>query len=226
MYSPLLDLSTTVQITGTLLADLIDAYEQLMFKVLEAKYKDVADEPTIRNYHSKLTEWLRSTDFYKAPASTVYHDAFVGGLLVHTLNVYNNIVALQVVPQFKDVDIASAALVALTHDWCKIGLYEIYQKNVKNETTGQWEKVDAFRHNQTGVPLGHGVSSMFLASKFFRLTTEEALAIRWHQGRFNVCREEINEFQRANEIYPLVHMIQFADSLSITQYANKTISTN
>jgi len=223
MYAHIHDLTTPIQIEGTSLEDLIDAYEKLMSIVVGEKYKGITDEDVIDGYYNKLVTWLRSTDFYKAPASTIYHESFVGGLLVHTLNVYNNMIALRSASQFKDVDIVSAALVALTHDWCKIGLYETYQKNVKNESTGQWEKVDAFRYNQTGVPLGHGVSSMFLASKFFRLSTEEALAIRWHMNRFRVCEDEISELQKANETFPLVHLIQFADALSITSYANERV---
>ena len=147
----------------------------------------------------------------------------VGGLLVHSLKVYNNIISLLSLPQFEGMDKVSATLVALVHDWCKIGLYEAYDKNVKNNETGQWEQQKAFRINATGVPLGHGVSSMFLASRFFKLTTDEALAIRWHMGRFNVAENEINDMQRANETYPLVLLIQFADSLAITSYANNNL---
>lgn len=45
-----------------------------------------------------------------------------------------------------------------------------------------------------------------------------ALAIRWHMGRWNVVDSEVNDLQTANENYPMVHMIQFADQLSIVNY--------
>ena len=35
----------------------------------------------------KLLEYIRKSDFYKAPASTKYHLACEGGLLQHSLNV-------------------------------------------------------------------------------------------------------------------------------------------
>ena len=35
----------------------------------------------------KLLEYIRKSDFYKAPASTKYHLACPGGLLQHSLNV-------------------------------------------------------------------------------------------------------------------------------------------
>lgn len=162
--------------------------------------------------------WLRQTDFYRAPASTQYHESYAGGLLHHSLCVYNRCIELMKSPAFSNVNCTSAALVALVHDWCKIGLYEQYNRNVKNEDTGKWEQVVAFRHNQTGVPLGHGVSSMFLANKCFRLSVEEALAIRWHMAAWRVVDSEMNELQMANEKYPLVHLIQFADQLAIVSY--------
>lgn len=210
----------SVIVRGSTLDYLTEAYDKLIAELIYRKYKDYNDEDITKKYIAKLVNWLHSTDFYTAPASTRYHESIVGGLLVHTLNVYNNVIELRHSHQFDMTDLYSAVLVALVHDWCKIGLYEPYEKNVKNDKTGQWEKQIAFKVNQTGIPLGHGVASMFLANRFFRLTTEEALAIRWHMGRFRVCDDEINEFQLANEKYPLVHLIQFADQLSITDYAN------
>lgn len=35
----------------------------------------------------KLLEWLKSTDFFTAPASTRFHGAYPGGLVKHSLNV-------------------------------------------------------------------------------------------------------------------------------------------
>lgn len=164
-------------------------------------------------------DYLQSTDFFSAPASTQYHESIHTGLLRHSLKVLNQILILHVLPQFCDaVPLDSAVLAALVHDWCKIGLYESYTRNVKNETTGQWEKVLAFKHNQRGIPLGHGVTSMYLASKFFRLSVEEAVAIRHHMGRWNTPNSEFNELQLANHTYPLVYLLQFADQLSITHY--------
>lgn len=165
-------------------------------------------------------EWLRTTDFYTAPGSTQYHDSEPMGLLRHSLRVFNHILRLRYDEAFQEVSIHSAALVALTHDWCKIGLYEMYMRNVKNEDTDKWEKVPSYRRDQKGIPLGHGVTSMFITSKFFRLSNDEALALRWHMGEYNVAPNEVNELHLANETTPLVQLLQFADRLSITRYAN------
>ena len=61
---------------------------------------------------------------------------------------------------------------------------------------------------------------MFFSSKFFRLSSEEAVAIRWHMGEYNVASNESSELHLANEAFPLVFLIQFADRLAITKYAN------
>ena len=35
---------------------------------------------------AELLEWLESTDFFEAPASTHYHGSYPGGLVEHSLN--------------------------------------------------------------------------------------------------------------------------------------------
>ena len=174
--------------------------------------------PNIEFRLRSMLDWLKKTDFYQAPASTRYHEAYKHGLVQHSLKVYNRLIDLMKTDAFKDVSLASAVITALMHDWCKVDTYEPYMKNVKDDTTGQWHQEKAYRKNQKSIPLGHGVSSMFLASKFLALTPDEALAIRWHMGHWRVCDDEIDELQKANETCPLVHLIQFADQLAIVNY--------
>lgn len=158
--------------------------------------------------------WLRSTDFYMAPASTKYHDAEAVGLLKHTLKVINKLYELMTMKTFKEVDCAQATVAAIVHDWCKIDFYEGYMRNVKNEE-GVWEQVPSFRCKGSSIPLGHGVTSMFIAQKFFKLTTEMALAIRWHMGEYDVSENQSHDLMDANERYPMVLLLQTADRLSI-----------
>ena len=199
--------------------DAVNLYEKLIVGVAFIRaYKNEVDPDTCFSKVNKTLEWLRSGDFYEAPASTIYHECEPTGLLYHTLKVVNKIHELKYVHSFKSINIEDAVLVALVHDWCKIGLYEMYMRNQKNNETGQWEKVTAYKRKDFLLPMGHGATSMWQASKCFKLSTEEALAIRWHQGHWNVCDAEVNEFQQSNETYPLVHMLQFADQLAITKY--------
>ena len=167
----------------------------------------------------RCIEWLVRTDFFSAPASTQYHESYAGGLLHHTFNVYKQMQSLRTLRCFESVDPVSAALVALTHDWCKIGAYESYMRNVKNDA-GVWEQVQCYKRSDKGACLGHGTNSAFMISRYLVLSLEEFAAIRWHMGRWYVAESDVNDLQRANEVYPLVLMLQFADQLSITSYAN------
>ena len=186
-------------------------YMQLMQEVFESKGAS-------EKQWSRFENWITQTDFFNAPASTRFHGSFEGGLCEHHVDVYNETVDLLTLPKFKGVDPASAYLVALVHDFCKIGLYEPYMRNVKNDETGQWEKVMAFKYDKAQYPFGHGVASMYIANQFIRLTREESLAIRWHMGSYRCHKDDMSELQDSNERYPLVLLLQFADQLSITSY--------
>lgn len=186
----------------------------------------VLEDQFIRNNHmdpddafpARCLEWLDRTDFFTAPASSKYHEPYPGGLCIHTLKVLNEVMNLLNLPKFIHQPACVAARIALVHDWCKINRYEQFMRNVKNEQTGVWEQVPSYRTKDTGVCFGHGVSSMFMAQQFFRMKMEEVLAIRWHQGHWNVCELEENEFNYANQNYPLCYLIQFADQLACTNY--------
>ena len=205
-----------------------ELYDKLLIGCIMLKYargtnyesysnSDYDPDTCTRNVHAAIN-WLRTTDFYTAPASSRYHDKHSGGLVTHSLNVVRRIVELSVNPKFRSVNIEDAIFVALIHDWCKIGLYESYMRNVKDES-GKWVQRAEFKYRDKSLTcFGHGVSSMFLAQKFFRLSLSEAVAIRWHMGFCRVADSDMDELQQANETYPLVHMLQFADQLSIVEY--------
>ena len=104
----------------------------------------------IRRKGSKeLLKWLEGTDFFKAPASTKYHGAHEGGLCEHSLNVYRFFYQeiLQRASEFSglkclDTDTEEmVAICALLHDVCKVNKYVLHTRNIKNEATGQLDKV-------------------------------------------------------------------------------------
>ena len=69
-----------------------------------------------------LINFLENSDFFTAPASTKYHNAFAGGLAQHSLNVYNNLVEIT---KDKGFDKESLIVCALLHDICKIYFYTV-----------------------------------------------------------------------------------------------------
>lgn len=193
------------------MSDKSSSYMELMKDVFNAK------QATDRQWE-RFSNWIYGTDFFTAPASTRFHGSFEGGLCEHHIDVYNEAVDLLTLPKFKDVDPASAYLVALVHDFCKIGLYDSYYRNVKNDETGQWERFLSYKYDKPQYPFGHGVASMYVVQQFVHLTRDEALAIRWHMGSYSVCRNEESEYQEAADRYPLVLLLHMADRLSITAY--------
>lgn len=198
---------------------MIDCFENLIAgSIFIRQLNSMKNPDTAVNAIAQFLNWIRSTDFYVCPASTRFHDADPNGLLFHTLNVYNNMVELKKINKFENVPYDSIVLVSLCHDLTKIGNYELYMKNVKDEATKQWNEVPCYRWKCNPFPFGHGVASMYLVSQFFRLSVDEMLAIRWHMGEYRVATHETGELEDACERYPLVRMVQFADQLACVKY--------
>ena len=85
----------------------------------------------------------------------------------------------------EDTDsLESFTICALLHDLCKAQFYKVSTRNVKNEETGNWEKVPFYAVDDI-FPYGHGEKSVFLIERFMKLRIEEAMAIRWHMGGFD-----------------------------------------
>ena len=90
----------------------------------------------------KLLDWLDTTDFFRAPASSRFHCACEGGLVQHSLNVYHVLV-----DHFytEGENLESYTICALLHDLCKANFYKVSTRNVKNDATGQWERCPSIR---------------------------------------------------------------------------------
>ena len=156
---------------------------------------------------------LNKSDFFTAPASARYHSAYAGGLCDHSVNVYHCLADYLQRPRVQELygleyDAESVAIVSLLHDVCKIGCYKAGTRNVKNETTGQWEKVATFFYEDP-LPYGHGEKSVYIISGFMRLTREEAMAIRWHMGFSGT--EDSRTVGQALQQYPLAFALATAD---------------
>ena len=212
----------------------ITLYEMLLAKALIMRASQRTPEITLQKqdkifpYIKYTLEWLRHTDFYSSPASTKYHDSCHGGLLLHTLKVYSALKDLSRVSKFESVVATqwwSAVLVVLVHDWCKIGRYESYMKNVPpDDECPDWHQVPAYKYKDDNVGrFGHGPQSLVVAMQLFNnqytsLTFEEMAAIRWHMNNWDASSYDVPDLRICNEKIPMVHMIQFADQLAITAY--------
>ncbi len=156
----------------------------------------------------KLLEWLDTTDFYTAPASTRFHGACESGLVMHSINVYE-VLMKRFFEEGENKE--SYAICALLHDLCKTNFYKQTFRNVKDDATGKWEKVPSFQV-QDMFPYGHGEKSVFLAERFMRLKPAEAIAIRWHMGGFDdSARGGSFAISNAYDEYPLAVKMHLAD---------------
>ena len=167
-----------------------------------------------REGSDRLLDFLENkSDFFTAPASARYHLACEGGLCEHSLNVYHCLAAYlerERVQELYGMEYSpeSVALVALLHAACKIGCYKKTFRHVKNDATGQWEKVPSYTFDDP-LPYGHGEKSVYIVNGFVRLTREEAMAIRWHMGFSGP--EDNRTVGQALQKYPLAFALSVAD---------------
>ena len=148
-----------------------------------------------------LIEFLNRSDFFEAPASTRFHGSFKGGLLEHSMKVYE-------ILKTKTEDSDSIKIIALLHDICKVNYYKTDYRNAKNEQ-GVWEKVPYYTVDDL-IPYGHGEKSVMMISEFIKLTPEERYAIRWHMG-FTEPKELYGTLGQAYKKYPVALLVHEAD---------------
>lgn len=161
----------------------------------------------------KLLDYLIKSDFFTAPASSRFHNNFEGGLCLHSINVYNRFKKL-VVSEYGEnytnvVSDETLAICALLHDICKVDFYTVEMRNVKVD--GTWVQ-KPFYAIKDALPYGHGEKSVYIISGFIKLTREEALAINWHTGGFDLrVKGGSYSLAEAYYTYPLALIFHLAD---------------
>lgn len=151
-----------------------------------------------------LLNWLETTDFYTAPCSTKHHLSLEGGLLEHSLNVFDCL-------SKRDLDLESTIITALGHDFCKIDFYTQEMRNVKEN--GVWVQKPCYTIKDQ-FPYGHGEKSALMVNRFIKLKPSEFMAIRWHMGGFTPGIQDYNLSQAMNKAfntYPLAFYLHMAD---------------
>ena len=187
----------------------------------------------------ELLKWLESSDFFIAPASTRFHLSRPGGLVEHSVHVYERLRGLYVehktVPDAPGVyhlspeEEETIAICGLLHDVCKVGVYQQITKNqktydpekvaaaqkwqVKHDGQGDfiWETVPGYTFEDK-LPYGHGEKSVYLIERFVRLKPQEAVAVRWHMGGFDdSVKGGSFAISEAYDRYPLAVKLHLAD---------------
>ena len=178
----------------------------------QERFLQIYREKITREGADKLLEFLHKSDFFTAPASTRFHGAHEGGLVEHSLNVYDCLVDILARPRMKELygieySDESIAIAALLHDLCKVNFYKTSYRNVKDET-GKWVSAPYYTIEDS-LPYGHGEKSVYMISAYMRLTRDEAFAIRYHMGFSG--NEDPGNVGRALEMFPLAYAVFCAD---------------
>ena len=199
------------------------------------KFKKYLSAYVTRDGIKEFLEWLDTTDFKTAPASTKYHLSEEGGLCKHSLNVFMRLINLlsneypkklvgndangaeiweETCPYSKE----SIALVALLHDIGKADFYKTYVKNVKNEATNTWEKVPYYAvkdESERFIYGSHEDNSIYTLRQFFKLLYEEDLAIKYHMGGIGSNEPSMSAMVYNAFKSPLALFLHIADITSI-----------
>lgn len=174
---------------------------------------EIFDKYITREGADKLKNYLLSSDFFVAPASTRFHSAFEGGLCDHSVKTYKRLV-FNVENEYgegweKVISHESVAIASLLHDLCKIDYYKQDYRNVKEN--GQWVRKEVYVKDEL-LPYGHGEKSVYIANGFLRLTRDEAMAINWHMGGFDArVKGGDGSISEAYDKYPLAVLLHVSD---------------
>lgn len=186
-------------------------------KLVESIEREGIDKET-------LIKQLTQSDFFTAPASTIYHGAHEGGLCEHCLNVYYNLLNLVQSKGITAYSDDTLKIVALFHDFSKMNHYEKYYQNkkvynpngTKSDNAGnfEWQSVEAFKTRDSVDRFlfgSHGQTALYMTQRFIPLSTEEACAILNHMGG---CDGEVPDLSSIYNRYNLVLLLHTADLLA------------
>lgn len=161
---------------------------------------------TKRQGIEELITYLDNSDFKVAPASTKFHGSYEGGLLEHSLNVYNECLKQHKLIELFNIQSDTLIITALLHDICKTNFYQMEMRNVKEN--GQWVQKEVYTVNDL-FPIGHAEKSIIIAQQFIQLSDVEIAMIRGHMGGW-VSDQYFNPSQLYDK-YPEALILQIAD---------------
>jgi hypothetical protein len=186
-----------------------ETMEQNEIEQNKNEFLKIARDFIKRDGCDQLLGWLETTDFFTAPASSKFHLSEAGGLCKHSLNVFYRLEKLMKAEFGEKINMESIAIAALFHDICKTNYYKVELRNVKEN--GEWVQKPYFAVDDQ-LPYGHGEKSVYIVNGFMRLTREEAIAINWHMGGFDLRVQGGScDYSNAYNKFPLAIMLHLAD---------------
>ena len=162
---------------------------------------------------TEISKLLDRVDYFNKPLSAQYNGAYPGGLCEYALKFAHELGVLcnaYFPGRYSEADVIK---VALFKDIYKANMYEAYMKNVKDEVTGQWSTIPAYktRESNTRPVYGElGFSSYMQIRELVPLTTEHVEAIVY--SRISDFAPDIHEVFRS---YPLVALSRMAEMAAL-----------
>jgi len=152
-----------------------------------------------------VIKWLcDDSDFFIAPASSMYHLNIKGGLSIHSLSVYKTLDKLCETFGIA-IPTRTKKITGILHDVCKTNTY--FEKTVPDKY-GSYYRDDKF-------PIGHGDKSVIiLLNNGLKMTEEEMLMIRWHMYMYDESYPRSSKYIR--KVCPNAKILSFADDISTT----------
>lgn len=133
---------------------------------------------TKREGNEQLVQWLENKGFFESPSSSKFHGAYEGGLLKHSINVFElfkQLVKEHQLALFED----NIIICGLLHDVCKAGMY----------IPGRL----GYSFNPQFKGAGHANLSIDIIEKYMKLLDLEKEIIRYHMGVYGTI-EPIAEY--------------------------------
>lgn len=189
----------------------------------------------------RLIAQLEGSDFFEAPASAIYHNAFKGGLCAHSLNVYDTLVSMceavypdvydeneQFVSKGSPYSDDTLKIVALFHDFDKMNKYErtVQNKKVYSETGSKYDEMG--KYDWVSVPgykrkdakdtfvLGtHGENSVYMTETFIPLSAEEHAAIQAHHSVYDNPKLDTTAIYSRYHLACLLHVADLTSTMVI-----------
>lgn len=158
---------------------------------------------------TEISKVLDQIDYFNKPLSIQYDGAYPGGLCEYALRFAHELGILcnaYYPGRYTEADVIT---VALFKDIYKANMYESYRKNTKDEETGQWTTVTAYKtRDGANRPIfGElGFSSYMQVRDLVPFTTEQVEAIVY--SRISDFVPDIHEVFRR---YPLVTLTRMAE---------------
>ena len=142
--------------------------------------------------------------FFTAPCSSKFHLCKEGGLLEHSLNVYDTMKelaeSLTVGAEITDENII---ICALLHDLGKMGQFG-KPNYVENILKTGISKAQPYKTNPDLLYIPHEIRSISIAKEHIALTEQEEFAILYHNGLYGDLKYAYNG--KETELSMLLHM--------------------